>query len=45
VIHGVQTFTPAMLAQGTAGAIVNTGSKAGLTSPPGDTATTSAKPA
>ena len=38
VIHGVQTFTPAMLAQGTAGAIVNTGSKQGITCPPGDTA-------
>ncbi|MGD9879923.1 MAG: SDR family NAD(P)-dependent oxidoreductase [Reyranella sp.] len=38
VIHGVQIFTPAMLAQGTAGAIVNTGSKQGITCPPGDTA-------
>jgi NAD(P)-dependent dehydrogenase (short-subunit alcohol dehydrogenase family) len=38
VIHGVQTFVPAMLAQGTAGAIVNTGSKQGITCPPGDTA-------
>jgi len=38
VIHGVQTFTPAMLAQKTAGAIVNTGSKQGITCPPGDTA-------
>ena len=38
VIHGVQTFAPAMLAQGTAGAIVNTGSKQGITCPPGDTA-------
>lgn len=34
----VQTFAPAMLAQGTAGAIVNTGSKQGITCPPGDTA-------
>lgn len=38
VIHGVQTFTPAMLAQGTAGAIINTGSKQGITCPPGDIA-------
>ena len=38
VIHGVQTFAPAMLAQRTAGAIVNTGSKQGITTPPGDTA-------
>jgi len=38
VIHGVQTFSPAMLAQGTAGAIINTGSKQGITCPPGDTA-------
>ena len=38
VIHGVQTFTPSMLAQGTPCAIVNTGSKQGITCPPGDTA-------
>ena len=38
VIHGVQTFAPAMLAQGTPCAIVNTGSKQGITCPPGDTA-------
>jgi len=38
VIHGVQTFAPAMLAQNTAGAIVSTGSKQGITCPPGDTA-------
>jgi NAD(P)-dependent dehydrogenase (short-subunit alcohol dehydrogenase family) len=38
VIHGVQTFAPAMLAQKTSGAIVNTGSKQGITCPPGDTA-------
>ena len=35
VIHGVQTFAPAMLAQKTPGAIVNTGSKQGITCPPG----------
>jgi NAD(P)-dependent dehydrogenase (short-subunit alcohol dehydrogenase family) len=38
VIHGVQVFTPAMLAQQTMGAIINTGSKQGITTPPGDTA-------
>jgi NAD(P)-dependent dehydrogenase (short-subunit alcohol dehydrogenase family) len=38
VIHGVQVFTPRMLAQGTRCAIINTGSKQGITCPPGDTA-------
>lgn len=38
VINGVQTFTPSMLEQKTACAIVNTGSKQGITCPPGDTA-------
>jgi NAD(P)-dependent dehydrogenase (short-subunit alcohol dehydrogenase family) len=38
VINGVQTFTPRMLSQGTDCAIVNTGSKQGITCPPGDTA-------
>jgi NAD(P)-dependent dehydrogenase (short-subunit alcohol dehydrogenase family) len=38
VINGVQTFVPAMIAQETTGAIVNTGSKQGITCPPGDTA-------
>jgi len=38
VIHGVQTFADAMAAQGTPGLIVNTGSKQGITCPPGDTA-------
>jgi NAD(P)-dependent dehydrogenase (short-subunit alcohol dehydrogenase family) len=38
VINGVQTFSPVMLAQKTACAIVNTGSKQGITCPPGDTA-------
>jgi NAD(P)-dependent dehydrogenase (short-subunit alcohol dehydrogenase family) len=37
-INGVQTFAPAMIEQGTPCAIVNTGSKQGITSPPGDTA-------
>jgi NAD(P)-dependent dehydrogenase (short-subunit alcohol dehydrogenase family) len=38
VINGVQIFTPSMLAQRNACAIVNTGSKQGITCPPGDTA-------
>jgi NAD(P)-dependent dehydrogenase (short-subunit alcohol dehydrogenase family) len=38
VINGVQVFTPRMLAQGTSCAIVNTGSKQGITCPPGNTA-------
>jgi NAD(P)-dependent dehydrogenase (short-subunit alcohol dehydrogenase family) len=35
VIHGVHTFAPVMLAQDGGGAIVNTGSKQGITNPPG----------
>lgn len=38
VIHGVQVFGPVMIGQRTPGAIVNTGSKQGITTPPGDTA-------
>jgi NAD(P)-dependent dehydrogenase (short-subunit alcohol dehydrogenase family) len=38
VINGVQVFAPAMIRQGAASAIVNTGSKQGITCPPGDTA-------
>jgi NAD(P)-dependent dehydrogenase (short-subunit alcohol dehydrogenase family) len=38
VINGVQVFAPAMLTQRTPGAIINTGSKQGITTPPGDTA-------
>ena len=38
VINGVQVFAPAMAEQGTPCAIVNTGSKQGITTPPGDTA-------
>jgi NAD(P)-dependent dehydrogenase (short-subunit alcohol dehydrogenase family) len=38
VIHGMNAFAPAMIKQGTPGAIVNTGSKQGITCPPGDTA-------
>src|ERR1700761_403714 len=38
VINGVQTFVPSMLAQQTPCAVINTGSKQGITCPPGDTA-------
>jgi NAD(P)-dependent dehydrogenase (short-subunit alcohol dehydrogenase family) len=38
VINGVQTFVPAMMAQGTPCAVVNTGSKQGITTPPGNAA-------
>ena len=37
-INGVQVFAERMMAQGTPAAIVNTGSKQGITTPPGDTA-------
>jgi NAD(P)-dependent dehydrogenase (short-subunit alcohol dehydrogenase family) len=38
VINGVHTFAQAMIDQGTPAAIVNTGSKQGITCPPGNTA-------
>jgi NAD(P)-dependent dehydrogenase (short-subunit alcohol dehydrogenase family) len=38
VVHGVQVFAPAMAEQKTSCAIVNTGSKQGITCPPGNTA-------
>lgn len=38
VIHAVQVFAPSIIAQGTEAAIVNTGSKHGITNPPGDLA-------
>jgi len=38
VVNGVQVFAPAMVGQGAPCAIVNTGSKQGITTPPGDTA-------
>ncbi len=37
VINGVHAFAPAMIAQGRPAAIVNTGSKQGITMPPGNT--------
>jgi NAD(P)-dependent dehydrogenase (short-subunit alcohol dehydrogenase family) len=38
VVNGVQIFAPAMIAQRTPCIIVNTGSKQGITCPPGETA-------
>jgi NAD(P)-dependent dehydrogenase (short-subunit alcohol dehydrogenase family) len=38
VLHGVQAFVPAMADSGLPGLVINTGSKQGITSPPGDTA-------
>jgi NAD(P)-dependent dehydrogenase (short-subunit alcohol dehydrogenase family) len=38
VLHGVQAFAPAMVDSGEPGLIINTGSKQGITQPPGDTA-------
>lgn len=38
VIRGSQVFAPRMIASGAAGLIVNTGSKQGITTPPGDPA-------
>jgi NAD(P)-dependent dehydrogenase (short-subunit alcohol dehydrogenase family) len=38
VIHGTQVFVPGMLERGRPGLIINTGSKQGITTPPGDPA-------
>lgn len=38
VVHGCQVFAPAMIEQNEPAVIVNTGSKQGITAPPGDTA-------
>jgi len=38
VIHGSQVFAPTMIARGRPGLIINTGSKQGITTPPGDPA-------
>lgn len=37
-IYGVQSFVPAMVEAGKPGLVINTGSKQGITTPPGDTA-------
>ncbi|MDB5510772.1 MAG: hypothetical protein JWR08_255 [Enterovirga sp.] len=36
-IHGVQAFVPGMIASGRPGLVINTGSKQGITTPPGNT--------
>lgn len=38
VINGVQAFVPRMIGQGSPGLVINTGSKQGITTPPGDPA-------
>jgi NAD(P)-dependent dehydrogenase (short-subunit alcohol dehydrogenase family) len=38
VIHGTRAFMPGMVARGRPGFIINTGSKQGITTPPGDPA-------
>jgi NAD(P)-dependent dehydrogenase (short-subunit alcohol dehydrogenase family) len=43
IVHGVQSFVPSMLAHGLPGLIINTGSKQGITTPPGDPAYNVAK--
>lgn len=45
VINGVQTFVPKMLAAGRPGHVVNTGSKQGITTPPGNAAYNASKAA
>lgn len=45
VIHGSQVFAPGMMARGRPGAILNTGSKQGITTPPGDPAYNTSKAA
>jgi hypothetical protein len=35
IVHGCQAFIPAMLESGVRGAVINTGSKQGITNPPG----------
>jgi NAD(P)-dependent dehydrogenase (short-subunit alcohol dehydrogenase family) len=43
IIHGAQVFAPSMIARGRPGLIINTGSKQGITTPPGDPAYNVAK--
>ena len=38
IIHGSRAFAPGMIAQGRPGYMINTGSKQGITTPPGDPA-------
>ena len=43
IIHGTQVFVPGMIARGRPGLVINTGSKQGITTPPGDPAYNVAK--
>lgn len=43
VIHGVQAFVPKMIERGRRGLVINTGSKQGITTPPGNPAYNVAK--
>jgi NAD(P)-dependent dehydrogenase (short-subunit alcohol dehydrogenase family) len=43
VIHGTQAFVPHMIARGRPGLVINTGSKQGITTPPGNPAYNVAK--
>ena len=43
VVHGSRAFAPGMIARGRPGLIINTGSKQGITTPPGDPAYNVAK--
>lgn len=45
VVHGLQVFVPRMIEEGRPGLIVNTGSKQGITNPPGNAAYNAAKAA
>lgn len=45
VVNGVHTFAPSMIAQGTPDLIINTGSKQGITTPPGNPAYNASKSA
>lgn len=45
VLHGCQAFLPAMIETGTPGLVVNTGSKQGITTPPGNPAYNASKAA
>jgi NAD(P)-dependent dehydrogenase (short-subunit alcohol dehydrogenase family) len=38
VVHGTRAFVPGMIARGRPGLVINTGSKQGITTPPGDPA-------
>lgn len=43
VVHGTQAFVPGMIERGRPGLVINTGSKQGITTPPGDPAYNVAK--